>query len=100
MSVSSRPVSPRAAGLVVAVFLVGLVVVWLAFLRTPTAAPGNQPAAVKAGEKAPSLLPEDGVMVPHLTAAEAEKVKKGETVTRAMPGGGHITIGPPKKENK
>jgi hypothetical protein len=100
MSVSSRPVSPRAAGLVIAVFLIGLVVVWLAFFRSPTAAPGNQPAALRPGEKAPPLSPEDGIVAPHLTTAEMEKIKKGETVIRAMPGGGHLKIGPAKKENK
>jgi hypothetical protein len=98
MSASSRPVSRRAVGLSVGAVVAALVVVWLVFLRTPAAAPGHQPAAVKPGEAAPPLSPDEGVTVPHLSAAEAAEINKGGSVIRKLPGGGHIKIEPPKKE--
>lgn len=61
------------------------------------AAPGKMPEAAPAGDQvtaAPDL--EGGAVVPRLTAADTEKLQRGESVEMQV-GGGSIVIGPPPK---
>ena len=61
-----------------------------------TAPPGKVPAVPTPGvARTPS--PDEGMVVPHLSAADAAKIKRGESIEIKVPGGS-LTVGPPKKE--
>jgi hypothetical protein len=98
----SRPI-PRPA-VVGGIVLLLVALSWLGWyaLWPRTAPPGRLPAVPTPGVRAAPVqggvrVLEDGAMVPHLSAADAAKIKRGEAVEIKVPGGS-LTVGPPKKE--
>lgn len=77
-------------------------IAWAAWAWQPPAPPGQQPAAPPAPGQAGRTnagQPTDGIPA-RLSDANARAVKSGKEVKIAMPGGGHITFGPPKKDKQ